>query len=124
MLSSFLYWRALVPRLPRFHSVPFWWWLFIFSPVLVVFIGVPFAQPRQWFVSAFVSGLGVVAALFRSDWQNYRRGLPVAHDTFFGTAEHLSLFATRAVEILCIAIVLGWSAGLFRKKIHRHVSAA
>jgi hypothetical protein len=123
ILSRFLYWHLLVPRLPRFHSVPFWWWLLVFSPVILVFLILPFFSSRWWFVSAN-AGLGVIAALFFGDWQNYQRGLPVSHDTFFGSAEHMSLFATQAAAILIVAIATGWSSAFTRRRIKRRMAAA
>lgn len=78
-LSQAVYRFAIIPRLPEWHSVPFWWWLLEFFPLLcsVVLAGTLSRTTREAAVNGLCLVVPPVAILSAS---GAITGQPVGHD--------------------------------------------
>lgn len=114
-----LYSQFVVPRLSQFHSVPIYWWAFVFSPVLGAVMAVVFVRPSRWFLASVFGALGVTLALGLTDALQLHRGLPVSHDSLRMTSSHLVTVAIRAVAVLVALLAVSWATSRGRKWLLR-----
>ncbi|HYS55319.1 MAG TPA: hypothetical protein VER58_16300 [Thermoanaerobaculia bacterium] len=122
--SELIYRLFLVPRLLNFYSVPIYWWLLVFSPVILVFLLLLVLRPADWLAVAISVALGVATALVVIDARRGSAGLPVSHDVFFGTREYLFDTIYRTALLLALFAFVSWPTSFVINFVRKRWRAA
>src|SRR5262245_44027067 len=86
-ITDGIYYGAIVPRLPGWPSVPWYWWAVDFAPVMLALVAAgrlcPGVTKIPYYAVAFIVPFKVIQAA-----RGLSTGEPVVHDAWVGDPEY------------------------------------